>query len=1549
MQSIKQTYISASVSFVFATLLMCAALFGQQTVHAEGSVNLVSSGGDRAFMDFSTQVQAGLNRRTLIKAYVNAGETLSVGSSANGVGEGKIVLTSPEGYVYVSTGHNGVGVLQNNVEESMGPRIGVEPTTAYEPYSLVSTVDGIWQIEFRGPVATKTSGGKKYAASSAWTYAIDQPDNQAQIMAWDATVSKGGAVIPGRVYTNAFAGTMRGNKRAFSSLLYVLTNEGWLYTIDGNSMDPYGFIFLSNNRGNTTADPTISAYRSVLEQDATIPDPEAPDANGTFTHKLFFNAPAADLPETAIEADIQGIVPDSSLTNAAGLCPDRSILTPPAGVKKHKVTICHLPPGNPDNPRTITIDYNAFDTHVDKHGDYLGECGCRQGETGSVARVTSKTRTTWLQQTAQTPDVTNFDFVGIEGTPSIAGYAMGGFFSFDANQTGRYTIHIDVDGNGSHEDIVDLSISGDIKDGANKIFWDGKDGRGEYVIAGVLDAKNITMDSYFGEVHFPLYDAESNPDGFTIVRTNGPGAPDDTVYWDDRAFSDASSFSDPLDMREGTSSLNGTHRWNAKNGSKKGGDKRVVDTWAYIQNDPIILETSLEVRVSSLSVDAHGFVESVVRIGETLTYQADIVNNGPTDAKTATVFLSVPDELSDVSVLECETSGADTCSDFTLVNGEYVGTVTIASGNNIRVGLTGTVSESPSSGVLAQTIGVLRERDMYDAQATAVAPTTFAETSAFLVAQCQSAGYTDPVCDNVSTHSITDVEDAEIVEPVTPVVPDPPGYDTSVDIVRISEVSGTTIVSAVLTSKPSSNVTIDLHTSDPSASTLSVTSLVFTPDNWNVPQDVLLRAIDNNVANGNIQTTVTFSINDDASDDSFDTLADQSVSVTINDNDTPGITVTPKAASVSEDGANDTVTVVLDSEPTSNVTVTLSPDGNDISLGGKTLVFTPDNWNVPQVVTVSAIDDTDVESTHTDAITVTSASADTDYNNITKSAEVSITVSDNDTIEGVAGFTTEIFVTSIVELDGKTTISVKLTAAPQRDVVIDLSHDFPGSVVLSHDLLTFTATDWSVPQTVTVYAINDSIASGNVQATIAFRVNDEASDDNFDALDDQSIVVTISEDDIPGITVTSSVTSVSEGGTQDTFSIVLDSEPTGDVTVSLTPDGAQVGVAVPSVTFTKDNWNVPQSITIIATDDATVEGTHTDTITISASSTDPSYDGVTKTAVVTVTIADNDAVATSGSSRSSSNTNVQVVIVEVETLEDVSEILSIELTEPEPVVEEPQNDLTEDEAEETNTEPAEEQVFEVVTVDTAETTPEIIDVTNQSDEFIEEILAVQDIEELYYPTDLKNCVPEITEPIGEDSPASEIAKVQNLLNLVTGSNIPADGQYTRELFDAVRAYQEDNLHKITILAAAGVTEPSGLVDTYTVSQMNVDHCVATKEAFRCPYFYDYLTLGDADDSPNLLQESSTSQVNVWKEYMNLIMPQFQLEYNGVFDAEMREAVGAFQTLYRRTILEPWRFANPAAEPTFYLRETSRNWANYMVECPEGPIVLFDGSGDIDYR
>ena len=53
----------------------------------------------------------------------------------------------------------------------------------------------------------------------------------------------------------------------------------------------------------------------------------------------------------------------------------------PANAGADKVTVCHIPPGNPENAHTIVVGPTAVPAHL-AHGDTLGECGSGGGEGG---------------------------------------------------------------------------------------------------------------------------------------------------------------------------------------------------------------------------------------------------------------------------------------------------------------------------------------------------------------------------------------------------------------------------------------------------------------------------------------------------------------------------------------------------------------------------------------------------------------------------------------------------------------------------------------------------------------------------------------------------------------------------------------------------------------------------------------------------------------------------------------------------------------------------------------------------------------------------------------------------------------------------------------------------------------------------------------------------------------------------------------------------------------------------------------------------------------
>ena len=105
-------------------------------------------------------------------------------------------------------------------------------------------------------------------------------------------------------------------------------------------------------------------------------------------------------------------------------------------------------------------------------------------------------------------------------------------------------------------------------------------------------------------------------------------------------------------------------------------------------------------------------------------------------------------------------------------------------------------------------------------------------------------------------------------------------------------------------------------------------TLTFTPSNWDTPQTVTVTGIDDNIIDGTVTSSVVISIIDANSDDDFDAIADQTVSVDTADNDAPGFTIeeTDAATEVDESGSTDTFTVVLDAQPTSDVVLTITSD-----------------------------------------------------------------------------------------------------------------------------------------------------------------------------------------------------------------------------------------------------------------------------------------------------------------------------------------------------------------------------------------------------------------------------------------------------------------------------------------------------------------------------------------------------------------------------------------------------------------------------------------------
>ena len=237
---------------------------------------------------------------------------------------------------------------------------------------------------------------------------------------------------------------------------------------------------------------------------------------------------------------------------------------------------------------------------------------------------------------------------------------------------------------------------------------------------------------------------------------------------------------------------------------------------------------------------------------------------------------------------------------------------------------------------------------------------------------------------------------------------------------------------------------------------------------------------------------------------------------------TPGFTLSKSALTIGENAGTGTFTVVLDAQPLNDVVFKVtSDDANEATVDESTLTFTTANWNTPQTVTVTGVNDNiDRNDNATITVSVDDASSD-DYFDALDDQTVAVTLTNDDT----AGFTVSETNLTVPENAGTGTFTVVLNTEPTTDVVLDVVSDDTNEATVDQGVLTFTSGDWDTPQTVTVTGVDDAI-DRNDNATITVSVNGASSDDAFDALEDQTVSVTLTNDDVAPTVSTTTATSI---------------------------------------------------------------------------------------------------------------------------------------------------------------------------------------------------------------------------------------------------------------------------------------------------------------------------------------------------------------------------------------------------------------------------------------
>ena len=343
-----------------------------------------------------------------------------------------------------------------------------------------------------------------------------------------------------------------------------------------------------------------------------------------------------------------------------------------------------------------------------------------------------------------------------------------------------------------------------------------------------------------------------------------------------------------------------------------------------------------------------------------------------------------------------------------------------------------------------------------------------------------------------------------------------------------------------------------------------------------------------------------------------------------NQQETPGILVTPTAGLVtSEAGGTATFAVVLTTQPAADVSIALSSsDESEGTVDQATLTFSTTNWDQPQTVTVTGVDDAVDDGDIAYAVTLTPSSEDPIYNALNPQ-QVNLTNLDDDT----AGISLAPSGNQTTEAGESVTINVQLTSQPLSDVIITASSSNPDEGAVSPASLTFSPSNWSAFQHFTVAGQNDAVDDGDIAYTVTLTPS--SSDPIYDALGSQQVSLTNLDDDTAGVTVTptSDLTTSESGGTA-RFTIRLNSQPTANVVFNLYSDNPGEGtISTSTLTFTVENWMTPQTVTITGQDDTppVVDGSVTYHIVIPAPETTDSLYAAINPPDVTVVNTDNDA------------------------------------------------------------------------------------------------------------------------------------------------------------------------------------------------------------------------------------------------------------------------------------------------------------------------------------
>ena len=350
-----------------------------------------------------------------------------------------------------------------------------------------------------------------------------------------------------------------------------------------------------------------------------------------------------------------------------------------------------------------------------------------------------------------------------------------------------------------------------------------------------------------------------------------------------------------------------------------------------------------------------------------------------------------------------------------------------------------------------------------------------------------------------------------------------------------------------LDTQPTGDVTVTIDGVAGTDLALDKTTLTFTAQDWNTPQAVTVTARQDHDA---VDDTATLTHEVSSANDTDYNGLSADVDVTVADDDTAGITVTPRVQHVTE-GETAWFSVVLDTQPTADVTVTTT--------NGPTYVFTPQNWSTPWHLGFPTRRDTDTIDSGSFARIKAKGG---DYDGLTE--RVMIYALDEDPVMRYSlqevgpvnedAGTVRVTVRAVTNEAGVPRIDYPVKVQSREDTALAGSDYQEVNETLWFAVDDFEEFENDSGQTryrQTAYLDVRILEDISAEGTESFGlILNSLADYRWPAYGVRRIDVPIIDNDSSGVTVTPTELTVDEGDL-DTYTVVLDTQPAGDVTVTI--------------------------------------------------------------------------------------------------------------------------------------------------------------------------------------------------------------------------------------------------------------------------------------------------------------------------------------------------------------------------------------------------------------